>query len=138
MAIAQKIETYSVWVGQTSFLGYDRVIRLLLDDGSTAYIGFPQTRPADWLQFTPAGTNLFLTQDEFDGVYHLLQSEEPVFFTAIDLLGLQVGAVHTELDLTQGERPGDEEDDDEDELPQSIEALIRLARRQGDAAATGA
>jgi hypothetical protein len=36
-----------------------------------------------------------------------------------------VGAVHTELDLSAGEIPGEGDED-----PQSLEALIRLAKRQ--------
>ena len=128
MAIAEKVLKYSVSVMQNNYLTYFRVIRLSLESGGTAFIAFPKDRPNDWLQFTGADTNLFMTQDEFADVYHLLQSESPVFFTALDLLGFQVGAVHTELDLSAGETPGEGDQD-----PQSLEALIRRAKRQGSA-----
>ena len=67
-----------------------------------------------------------MTRNQFEDVYHLLQSERPVFFTALNLLGFQVGAVHTELDLAAGEPPGEGDAD-----PQSFEALVRLARERG-------
>jgi hypothetical protein len=102
-----------------------RQIRLSIESGGTAYIAFPKERPTDWLQFVGSATNLYMTQDEFVGVYHLIQSESPVFFTALNLFGFAVGAVHTELDLSVGEIPGEGEED-----PHSLEALIRLAKRQ--------
>jgi len=95
MPIADKIKTYSVSVMQNNFLTYFRVIRLSLESGGTAFIAFPKDRPIDWLQF------------------------------ALDLFGLKVGAVHTELDLSAGETPGEGDED-----PQSLETLIRRARRQ--------
>jgi hypothetical protein len=126
MAIADKIERYEVHVGQNNFLPYVRSIRLSLESGGTAFIGFPETRPVDWLQLNGSSTNVYMTADEFDQVYHLLQTESPVFFTAIDLLGLEVGAVHTELDLSQGEPTGEGEEDH----TQSLSALIRRAQKE--------
>lgn len=125
MPIADKILTYSVYISQNNFLTYYRVIRLSLESGGTAFIAFPKDRPDDWLQFVGSTTNLYMTQDEFANVYHLIQTEDPVFFTALDLLGFQVGAVHTELDLSAGEIPGEGDED-----PRSLEALIRRAKRQ--------
>ncbi len=131
MAIADKVETYTVHISQNSYLPYFRSIRLRLESGGTAFLAFPKERPADWLQFKGGGlTNVFMTADQFDSVYHVLQTESPVFFTALNLLGLQIGAVHTELDLAAGEPPGEGETD-----PQSLEALILLAQRQEGASA---
>ena len=67
-----------------------------------------------------------MAQDEFDDVYHLLQTESPVFFTALNLLGIRVGAVHMQLDVTecQASAQGDEQ------VPQSLTELIRRAKRQ--------
>jgi len=56
----------------------------------------------------------------------LLQTERPVFFTALKLLGLYVGAVHTELDLTAGEPTGEGYDD------KGLEVLIVQARNQSE------
>ena len=99
---------------------------LALDSGDTAYIAFPDVRPDDFLQFFPGGTTLYMTADQFDDVYRILQTEAPVYYTALLLFGFKIGAVHTDLDLGAGETPGEGEED-----PQSLEALIRLARAQG-------
>jgi len=126
MPIADKVTTYSVSVFQGNIVDYTRQIRLSLESGGTATISFPVTRPTDWLQFNGSVTSLFMTADQFTDVYHVLQSESPVFFTAIDLFGLQVGAMHTELDLSMGEPPGEGDEDS-----QSLEAIIRRARHAG-------
>jgi hypothetical protein len=129
MPIADKIIKYSVRISQSTFpnLAPFRQIRLSLESGGVAFIGFPPVRPDDFLQLNVGGknsTNLFMTQDQFRDVYHLIQSESPVFFTATSLFGFKVGAVHTELDLSDGETPGEGEQD-----PQSLEAVIRLAKK---------
>src|SRR5437764_9140243 len=98
MAIAERITSYTVRVAQTNYLSYTRLITMKLESGTIVYIGFPEARPDDWLQFSPGVISIFMTADQYDDVYHLLQTEDPVFCTALDLLGLQVGAVHTELD----------------------------------------
>ena len=131
MAIADKIERYEVHIAQNNFLDYNRSIRLSLESGGTAFIAFPVVRPANWLQFHGNSTVLYMTLDEFSEVYHLLQSEAPVFFTAIDLFGLEVGAVHTELDLAEGEPPGEGEEDH----TQSLAALIRRVQQEAEAGA---
>ena len=125
MPIMERIESYSVYLGQNNFLSYDRSIRLKLETGDTAFIGFPKSRPEDWLEFGQGFTNVYMPVSEYADLYHLLQSEAPVFFTALELVGFAVAAVHTELDLSAGEPPGEGEED-----VQSLEALIRRAQRQ--------
>lgn len=131
MAIADKVERYEVYIDQNNFVDYYRSIRLSLESGGTAFIGFPAVRPPNWLQFNGSSTTLYMTTDEFTDVYDLLQSESPVFFTALNFLGLEVGAVHTELDLSQGEPPGEGDEDH----TQSLAALIRRAQREAEAGA---
>jgi hypothetical protein len=132
MPIADRVERYSVYITQNSYLSYLRSVRLSLESGSTAFIAFPAVRPADWLQFDPSGaTNLYMTADQFDSVYHLLQSEAPVYFTALSLFGLMTGGVHTELDLAAGEPPGEGDGD-----PQTLEEFVRRARMQPGASVT--
>ena len=128
MPLFDQIETYSVYVARND-LGHNRVISLKLQSGETARIEFPDVVPDDWLQFIGSATNLYMAVDEFDNVYRLLREETPVFFTALDLAGLRVGAVHTQLDLDAGQVPGDE-----DEESQSLEALLRRAKRQAEGA----
>ena len=125
MAIAERITSYSVWVAQTDYLSYTRVIRMKLESGTTVYIGFPLVRPPDWLQFLPGAINIFMTADEYDDVYHVLQTEDPTFCTAIDiqLIGVKVGAVHTQLDLSMGEPTGEGYQD------QSLEAMVVRAQK---------
>src|SRR5688572_6243074 len=117
MPISDKVVKYSVHINQNSIHRNFRQIRLSLESGGRAFIAFPKVRPTQWLQLNVNGqnlTNLFMTQDQFTDVYHLLQSESPVFFTALNL-GALVGAVHTELDLSAGETPGEGDQD-----PQSL------------------
>ncbi|MDQ6790250.1 MAG: hypothetical protein M3075_06320 [Candidatus Dormibacteraeota bacterium] len=124
MAIAERITSYSARVIQTNYLSYTRLITMKLESGTTVFIGFPEVRPTDWLQFAPSAITIYMTADEYDDVYHILQTEKPVFCTALDLFGLQVGAVHTELDLSIGEPTGEGYQD------QSLEALIVRAQNQ--------
>ena len=128
MPIAEKIVKYSVWISQNDYLSWVREISLILESGATVYIGFPPQRPDDWLQFSGPDVNLFMTQDEFDEVYHLLQTEKPAFFTAVAISNLQVGAVHTNLDAFEGVAPGDLIPQ-----PQNIASLVRRAKRMQSA-----
>jgi hypothetical protein len=131
MPIAEKIIKYSVWVAQNDYFDYYRVIQLSLAEGDTAYIAFPKVRPADWLQFEPGATTLYMTQDEFGDVYRMIQTEKPVFFTALNFEGLAVGAVHTDLDLSHGRSPGEL-----DRRPRNLMELVRHIGRQQPAAVT--
>ena len=127
MPLEEKIKTYSVAIVQNDYQPWFRQIRLSLESGGTVYIAFPKERPDDWLKFIGPDTILHMTEDQFTDVYHLLQSESPVFFTALNIMGLlAVGSVHTELDLSAGETPGEGDED-----PQSLEAIIRRAKREG-------
>ena len=126
MPLVDKIEKYTVSIFHNDIVDYDRSIRLSLESGGTAQILFPATRPQDWLQFSGPDTTLYLTAADYQDVYHLLQTESPVFFTALNFLGLRVGHVHTELDPAIGEPPGEGDRD-----ANSLEAVIRQARAAG-------
>jgi hypothetical protein len=71
-----------------------------------------------------------MTTDDFSHVYHILQTENPVYFTALNLFNIRVGAVHTQLDLTAGEPTGEGETD------HSLVALVRRAKAQPHASVT--
>lgn len=130
MPIFDRVIKYSVSVFRRSGIAgvppSTRQIRLVLESGGTASIDFMPTLPGDFLTFSGPATALFMSTDQFTDVYKVLQSESPVFFTALDLFGIQIGSVHTELDLSSGETPGEGDQD-----PQSLEALILHARRIG-------
>jgi hypothetical protein len=121
MPIADRVLTYSVYLLQSNLVDYGRVIQLSLESGGKATIQFPKVRPSNWLQFFGNETSLYMVQDQFTDVYHVLQSERPVFFTAVNFEGIQVGGVHTELDLSAGEPTG------EGEVDQSLAGLVRRA-----------
>jgi hypothetical protein len=131
MPIADKVERYEVFIDQNNYADYYRSIRLSLESGGEAFIGFPAVRPPNWLQFNGSSINLYMTADQFTDVYHLLQSEAPVFVTALDLFGFEVGAVHTELNLDEGEPPGEGDEDH----TQNLAALIRRAKKESEAGA---
>ena len=120
-----EITTYSVYVNETNLANFSRSIRLSLASGGTAFIGFPAVRPADWLQFDGPITRLFMSHDHYAEVYHVLQTERPAFFTAVDLFGIRTAGVHTQLDLSHGETTGEGYDDT------SLEALIVRSQREG-------
>jgi hypothetical protein len=122
MAIAEPISTYNCRVFQSNFQDYSRLIMLNLPSGTRVFIAFPETRPDTWLTFTPGAITVSMAADQYEQVYHLLQTEKPVFCTALNLLGLQVFAVHTELDLSIGEPTGEGYQD------HSLEALVVRAR----------
>jgi len=126
MPIEDKVVKYSVYVAHSDFVDFQRSIDLRLESGGTAFIHFPQNPPSDWLQFNGLCTTLYMAEDEFADVYHLLQTENPVFFTALNLFGIRVGAVHMQLDLTECE--GSEHSDER--VPQDLRELIRRAKRQ--------
>lgn len=130
MPIFDRIIKYSVSVFRRAGLPgvppSTRQIRLTLESGGAASIDFTPTLPSDFLRFSGPDTALVMTTDQFTDVYKVLQSESPVFFTALDLLGIRIGSVHTELDLSGGETPGEGDQD-----PQTLEALILHARRVG-------
>ncbi len=126
MPIFEKITKYSARVGRSDLTDFGRSLGLSLESGGTAFIGFPSVPPDDWLQFSGSSTTVFLPAEEYAEVYHLLQTESPVFFTALDLVGLRAAFVHTELDLSRGEPTGEGYDDT------SLEALIVRSRKEAD------
>jgi hypothetical protein len=129
MPIQDKIVKHSVYVAHNDFADFERVIDLRLESGNTATIACPKGPPNDWLQFSGSHTSLFMVQDEFEDVYRLLKQENPshpVFFTALNLLGIRVGAVHTELDLSQNVGPSRIGE----ETPRTLQDFVRRANTQ--------
>ena len=72
------------------------------------FLAFPAQPPADWLTFATGTSTVFLERDEFDRIYHLLQSESPVFYTALSLLGIRAFNISTTAELP-GEGPADDD-----------------------------
>lgn len=125
MPISDPITWYSVSVVRSNLHDITRQARLQLESGGSATVSFVATLPADFLEFTDAGTSLFMTDDQFEDVHTLLRDDEPAFFTALDLFGIRVGSVHSRLGdagATRGEHTGGSS---------SLESLIDHARRIG-------
>ena len=123
MAIMELVTSYNVRVTQSNLTAATREIQLKLEFGSTVSIFFAPVRPSVWLSFpAPKVIEIWMTQDQFVDVHRVLQTENPVYCTALDLFGLQVGSVHTELDLGLGEPTGEGYRDG------SLEALVVRAR----------
>jgi hypothetical protein len=83
--IEDKDVKYSIYVAHKDFVDLQRAINLRLESGGTASMYFPKDPPNNSLQFNGSCTTLYMAQHEFADVYHLLQTETPVFFTALNL-----------------------------------------------------
>jgi hypothetical protein len=60
MAIADKVERYEVFIDQNDYVDYYRSIKLSLESGGEAFIGFPAVRPPNWLQFNGNDVVLYM------------------------------------------------------------------------------
>jgi hypothetical protein len=85
----RKIETYAIDIFESSNVGFDRSIRpdLPASGGDPAHvvrINFPPIRPLDFVNIDPNLTTIQMASNRFDGLYHLLETESPLFFTAYE------------------------------------------------------
>jgi|KBSSwiStaDraftv2_1062776.scaffolds.fasta_scaffold522217_1 hypothetical protein len=126
MPLEEVVLRHSVFVAHNDFVGFQREIELSLESGGTATLVFPNDPPDDWLQFEGSHTTVFMAQDEFADVYHVLQTESPVFFTALNLFGIRVGSVHTKIDPGGGQAPPH----GVERPPRNLTELIQRARRE--------
>jgi hypothetical protein len=127
MPFHERVAGYTVAQLHNDVVDYDQVIHLTLKTSGPVFIGFPEQQPTDWLTFGSDGTTtVFLQSSQFDGVYHLLQSESPVYCTALSVLGLRA------FDLTTGEEPTGEGPADHDALAQFMRDAHALRVRGPD------
>lgn len=80
----KEISNYEVDVFESSSLDYDRSIRLELEDGDTVAVRFPPSAPSDFVSIGSSFHQVRMEAHKFDEVYHLLQTEKPVYFTAYE------------------------------------------------------
>jgi hypothetical protein len=106
-------------------LGLHPAAHVELEFGSRVDFRFTDALPADWLRIDQTSVAVYLASDRFKDVYHLLQTENPAFCTVGNFFGLQIGSVHTELDLARGEPTGEGYDD------RSLEAVVVRACAEG-------
>ena len=83
----KEISSYVVEVFHAPSLGYDRSIRMTSTDGHTISVTFPSVAPADYVSIGTSFHQIKMSKDRFDTVYHLLQTEKPLYFTAYETDG---------------------------------------------------
>ena len=121
MGFHERVLDYQVSTLRNDVVGYRRVLRLTTVSGHQFFLAFPETPPADWLQFVGASTNVFLPAEDFDATYRLLTHESPVFVTALNVVGLRA------FSLDSGdEAPGQNASD-----PEPLVQLHDQARSEG-------
>lgn len=127
MPIHERVTNYTVAELHNDIVDYNQVVRLTLEQSGPVFIGFPEQQPNDWLTFGSGGTTTaFLEASQFEGIYHLLQSESPVYFTALSLFGLRA------LDLTTADEPTGEGPADHDALGQFMRDAGALRQQRSD------
>ena len=109
MPLNERITTYSVTELESNVVSYRHVVRLTLESGHKVFIGFPDVVPNPPFTTSAAGTTAFMPADEFDRVWRMLQTEQPVFFTALNLFGLITVNLSTDAEPL-GEGPADDSD----------------------------
>ncbi|MEM9565653.1 MAG: hypothetical protein AAGA93_23730 [Actinomycetota bacterium] len=80
----KEVSNYEIDVFESSTLNHDRSVRLELADGDTVVVQFPGAAPADYVNIGNTFHTVQMDAHKFDEVYHLLQTEKPVFFTAFE------------------------------------------------------
>lgn len=80
----KEVTSYEVDVFAASTLNYDRSIRLELAGGDSVSVRFPGSPPSDYVTIGSSFHQVQLAAHKFDEVYHLLQTEKPVYFTAYE------------------------------------------------------
>ncbi len=106
MPFNERVESYTVSLIQNDVVDYQQVVRLRLASGHQVFLAFPDELPQPPLVFTAGNTTAFLHRQEFDRVHRLLQTEAPLYFTALSLLGINAVNLSTDPEPI-GEGPAD-------------------------------
>jgi hypothetical protein len=80
----QKVISYTVSVFKSSAINSTRSMILTLENGNTVQLRFTGVQPADWISFGGNFAFAELPVQLFGDMYHLLQTEEPVWFTVTE------------------------------------------------------
>ncbi len=80
----KEIVSYKIDVFEASTLNYDRSIRLELADGDTVSVEFPSSAPSDFVTIGGGFHTVMIDAHKYDAIYHMLQTEKPVYFTAYE------------------------------------------------------
>jgi hypothetical protein len=106
LIVQQRVSSYSVTHLKNDIVNFHQIVRLTTETGHHAFIAFMARPPAQWLTFADNASNVFLQLADFEGVHRTLQTESPVFYTAIEFIGLRAFNLTTDVE-PPGEGPAD-------------------------------
>ncbi|MGN6613375.1 MAG: hypothetical protein ACTHLJ_16540 [Angustibacter sp.] len=127
----ERVESYTVSLIQNDVVDYQQVVRLRLESGHQVFLAFPSVLPQPPVSFSAGNTTAFLRREEFDRIHQLLQTEAPLYFTALSLLGINAVNLSTDREPV-GEGPADH-----DALVQLAAKLRSALETQGEPAGVG-
>jgi hypothetical protein len=78
----QSIVSYRVSVLKSAAVKHERWMFVVLNEGRVVQVRFVQVQPPDWLTISPTSATVHLPVSMFDDIYHMLQTEKPVYFYA--------------------------------------------------------
>lgn len=101
----REVDTYKIDVFASSTLNYTLAIRVELKPSGTSgahtvSVRFPGSVPADNVNIGGGFTEVQLPISQFDRIYHLLQTEKPVFFTAYEYDAVRFAGFTTDPETT--------------------------------------
>jgi hypothetical protein len=108
----REVDNYTADVFESTTLNYNRAIRLSLKAGTdpahTVSLQFPSSLPSDWVSIGTSFSTIQMAASRFDTVYHLLQTEKPIYFTAYEFDSLRFAGLTTDPEhLGEGFRDSD-------------------------------
>lgn len=95
MPINEVVKSYTVATLRNDLVTYRYKITLELASSATADLLFPDSPPAQYLYFSGGHAVAYLPASQFKDTYHLLQTESPVYFTALNLFGIRAVTLST-------------------------------------------
>jgi hypothetical protein len=107
MPFQERVTNYTITQLKNDIVNYQQVVKLATETGHQVFIAFPDVPPAEWLTITGANTTAYLERGEFDRIHHLLQTEAPLFFTSINVIGIRAFNLSTGIEAP-GEGPADD------------------------------
>ena len=97
----KRVLDYKVDIFESNTLNYDRSVRLkLADPEQTVSIQFPSAAPADFVDIGASFSTVKVDAHKFDELYHLLQTESPIFFTAYESGSVKFAGLTTDPEGT--------------------------------------
>lgn len=97
----KRVLDYKVDVFESNTLNHDRSLRLeLADPEQTVSIQFPSSAPTDFVDIGSSFSTVKMDRHKFDELYHLLQTESPVFFTAYESGSVKFAGLTTDAEGT--------------------------------------